>query len=153
MSYTTKQKNDAIILIGEYGSANISIQLYEYLEKFNLVNIDRKNDELTGATLTYAGKELFNELKETDDYQQIIKKDFFKLFNGIAFKFQRLYYIDKNPFYYISFNNNGSNTQFRMYKQEDYVWVIEKTTLPPWVQEMEMEFSTAIVGNEEIYHG
>jgi len=33
MSYTTEQKNNAIILIGEYGSANISVQLYEDLEK------------------------------------------------------------------------------------------------------------------------
>ena len=152
MDYTTKQKNEAIILIGEYGSANITVQLYEDLEKFNLVIITRKDGELTGATLTYSGKELFHKLKKTDDYLAIIQKDFSKLFNGIVFKFRRLYYIDKNPCYYISFNNNGKNLQFRMHKKEDYIWVIEKTTLPPWVQEMEMEFSEAIVGNEEILH-
>jgi len=152
MSYTTEQKNNAIILIGEYGSANISVQLYEDLEKFNLVIITRKDGQLTGATLTYSGKELFHKLKKTDDYLAIIQKDFSKLFNGIVFKFHRLYYIDKNPCYYISFNNNGKNLQFRMHKKEDYVWLIEKTTLPPWVQDMEMEFSEAIVGNEEILH-
>ena len=82
MSYTTEQKNNAIILIGEYGSANISVQLYEDLEKFNLVIITRKDGELTGATLTYSGKELFHKLKKTDDYLAIIQKDFSKLFNA-----------------------------------------------------------------------
>ncbi|WP_158638289.1 hypothetical protein [Panacibacter ginsenosidivorans] len=53
--------------------------------------------------------------------------------------------------YYINFNNNGCDQQFTMHKKEDCVWAIEKATLPSWVEEMEMEFSEAIVHNEEIF--
>ncbi|QEC66342.1 hypothetical protein FRZ67_03105 [Panacibacter ginsenosidivorans] len=76
MSYTTKQKNDSIILIGQFGLANITAQLYQDLEKFNLIKLTTTNGEVTGATLTYDGKELFRKLKKTDEYPAIIQKDF-----------------------------------------------------------------------------
>jgi hypothetical protein len=148
MSYTTKEKNNAIILIGEYGSASISNELYEDLQKFNLIIITRKEGVPAGARLTYSGNELFLKLKNADEYLEITKKDFSKLFNGITFKFRRHYHTDNYPCYYISFNNNGSNAHFKMHRKTNHEWVIENTTLPGWVKEMEMEFSTAIANNE-----
>lgn len=152
MSYTAAEKSNAIILIGEYGAAKISVALYEDLERFGLINTNRKGGTITGATLTYDGKEFFRKLKKTDEYQLITQHDFSQPFNSIAFLFKRVHFIDNSACYRVSFNNNGSITHFRMYKNEEGIWMIETTPLPGWVQEMEMEFSTAIIQNEKDHY-
>lgn len=149
MSYTAAEKSNAIILIGEYGAAKISIALYEDLERFGLINANRKDNIITGATLTYDGKEYFRKLKKTDEYQLITQQDFSQAFNGIAFHFKRVHFIDNSACYRVSFNNNGSVTHFKMYNNEEGIWMIETTPLPAWVQEMEMEFSTTIIQHQK----
>lgn len=150
MSYSSAQRNEAIITIGEYGTANITSELYDDLEKFNLLRIIRENDVIAGATLTFAGNEFFTRLKKTEEYNAIIKNDFFQVFNGIIFKFHPDHDIEQRIIYRVGFNNNGTRKYFNMYQYDGFVWKIEKITLPPWVLEMEMEFSTAILNHAEI---
>ncbi|WP_231402204.1 hypothetical protein [Panacibacter microcysteis] len=149
MSYTSKEKYDAIMAIGQYGKAEISVSVYEDLEKFNLIIIVRHNDIISGATLTYSGAELFRRLKKSDDYAALIKNDFQTVFNGVVFFFHKTG--TTNPFasYNISFNNNGTVKNFSMLKTHNAIWKIEHNVLPSWVQEMEMEFSEAIIHNEQ----
>ena len=152
MSYTTKQRNDAILLIGDCSPAHISTSMYNDLEKFKWITFTRANGLFTGATLTYSGKDLFQRLKKIDDNipadRPAIQTGFSQLFNDVSFQFQRIYYKDEELCYYINFNNNGHNTEFRMYRKEENMWVIEKAMLPAWVHEMEIEFSEAIIANE-----
>jgi hypothetical protein len=148
MSYTTKQRNDAILLIGDGSLAPISTPLYADLEKFNWIKLMKVNGLFASATLTYSGKDLFQRLKKSDDYVTTVQKEFSRLFNDISFQFQRIYYTDKELSYYVNFNNNGHNTEFKMYMKEADMWIIENVMLPAWVYEMEMEFSEAIISNE-----
>lgn len=148
MSYTTKQRNDAILLIGNGNSTRISTSMYDDLERFHWIKLIKTNGLITGVTLTYSGKDLFGRLKKIGDCVSTIQKDFSKIFNDISFQFERIYYIDKELCYYVNFNNNGHNTEFRMNRQEENMWVIENAILPEWVYEMEMEFSEAIISNE-----
>jgi hypothetical protein len=49
----------------------------------------------------------------------------------------------------VKFNNNGHNTEFIMHKEEENMWVIANAMLPEWVHDLEMEFSEAIISNEQ----
>jgi hypothetical protein len=69
-----------------------------------------------------------------------MKEDFSKKFNGINFQFERKYNNATELWYYINFDNNGKNTAFKMYKDENGVWEMAAQILPEWVREMQIEF-------------
>ena len=77
-----------------------------------------------------------------------MKEDFSKKFNGIDFQFQRKYHKNKELWYYINFDNNGKNTSFKMYKNEEGTWDIAAQMIPEWVKEMQIEFNELLVKNE-----
>jgi hypothetical protein len=62
MSYTTKQRNDAVLVIGEGHPDFTNVSLYEGLEKFNWIKILRLNGNMNKVELTYSGKDLFKRL-------------------------------------------------------------------------------------------
>ncbi|WP_153797348.1 hypothetical protein [Foetidibacter luteolus] len=66
MSYKTSERDSAILLIGAGIVSDGSLHLYEELEKFNWVYIERVNGKFKGITLTYSGKELFRILTGKD---------------------------------------------------------------------------------------
>ncbi len=62
MSYTKKDRNDAIVLIGS-GHPDISkVSFYEQLESFNWIKICRIDGIVNGAELTFLGNQLFHHL-------------------------------------------------------------------------------------------
>ena len=62
MNYTEKDRNDAIILIGS-GHSDISrASLYEELQSSNLIKICTLDGIVSGAELTFLGKQLFRDL-------------------------------------------------------------------------------------------
>jgi hypothetical protein len=64
MSYKTKDRNDAIMLIAQ-GKANLNdLPFYEQLASFNWISICKTNGVVDKIELTYAGKDLFNKLKK-----------------------------------------------------------------------------------------
>ena len=56
MSYTTKEKNNAILLIGQGKADFTNVTLYENLEKFNWIYITRSKSNLEKVELSYSGK-------------------------------------------------------------------------------------------------
>jgi len=62
MSYTTTQRDAAIISIGQ-GKANVDyLPMYEELESFNWVYINRADGKFESIKLTYSGEQLFRQL-------------------------------------------------------------------------------------------
>ncbi len=62
MSYTTKERDAAILLIGS-GKADLkNLSLYEDLQKFGWIIISRLNGYDNKVELTFWGKDLFNRL-------------------------------------------------------------------------------------------
>ena len=62
MSYTKKERNDAIVLIGQ-GRPDVSkVSFYEDLESFKWINISRLDGNINGVELTFLGKQLFGSL-------------------------------------------------------------------------------------------
>lgn len=77
-----------------------------------------------------------------------MKENFSRKFNDVYFQFQRKYHKDTELWYYINFNNNGTETSFKMYKDEEGMWQIAAQILPAWVVELQIEFNEAIIKNE-----
>jgi hypothetical protein len=62
MSYTKKDRNDAIVLIGS-GHPDISrSSFYGELESFNWIKICKLNGVINGVELTFLGRQLFRQL-------------------------------------------------------------------------------------------
>jgi hypothetical protein len=62
MSYTKKDRNDAIVLIGS-GHFDISrASFYKELESFNWIRTSRLDGIVNGVVLTFLGNQLFNHL-------------------------------------------------------------------------------------------
>jgi hypothetical protein len=77
-----------------------------------------------------------------------MKEDFSKKFNGINFQFQRKHHGNSDIWYYINFDNNGKNTAFKMYRDNEGIWAMAAQILPEWVTEMQIEFNDLIEKNE-----
>lgn len=64
MIYTTRERNNAVLSVGN-GDADLSnIELYERLASFNWVAIEKLNGIISNVKLTYAGQNLLNRLKK-----------------------------------------------------------------------------------------
>ncbi|MEP6467678.1 MAG: hypothetical protein ABJB05_15315 [Parafilimonas sp.] len=62
MSYSTKDRNAAIMRIAA-GNADLNnVNFYEELESFNWITIKRVNGTINSVQLTYAGKDLNRRL-------------------------------------------------------------------------------------------
>lgn len=64
MSYTTADRDKAILAIGKGNALAGDIAMYEQLEQFNWVYIKRLKGEFQTVSLTYSGKELFAQLQK-----------------------------------------------------------------------------------------
>jgi hypothetical protein len=60
MSYTSKERDSAILLIGQGKEDLTNVVLYEDLERFNWIYLTRLNGKISDVKLTYSGKDLFN---------------------------------------------------------------------------------------------
>lgn len=67
MSYSVKERNDAILLIANDKADLKKIAFYEDLESFNWIKITRLNNKINTVELTYAGKDLFKRLLKQDN--------------------------------------------------------------------------------------
>lgn len=63
MSYTTNEKDEAILLIGSAKGDLQNQTLYEDLEKKGLISIIRLNGRIDKVELTFSGRQLFNRLQ------------------------------------------------------------------------------------------
>ena len=73
MSYTTKERDTAILLIG-LGKADLkNLSLYEDLQKFGWIIISRQNGYDNNVELTFWGKDLFNWLVVAAQSTNILK--------------------------------------------------------------------------------
>ena len=66
MSYLTRERDVVILAIGAGEISIDSLPIYEELEKFNWVYIQRLDGQFQGITLTYSGKELLNQLRKNN---------------------------------------------------------------------------------------
>lgn len=62
MTYTTAERNKAIVLIADGKADFKNVALYERLEEFNWIIIKRLNNIINAVELTYAGKDLCRRL-------------------------------------------------------------------------------------------
>jgi hypothetical protein len=62
MSYTRKERDNAILLIGQGKEDFTDVALYEELEKFHWIHITRLNGQINKVELTYSGQNLFNRV-------------------------------------------------------------------------------------------
>lgn len=62
MSYTTKERNNAIRLIADSNADLKNISMYESLESFNWITVKRLNGIIQSVELTYSGKDLSKRL-------------------------------------------------------------------------------------------
>jgi hypothetical protein len=62
MIYTTAERNNAISLIADGKADFKNVALYERLEEFNWIVIERTNGIINAVALTYAGKDLYRRL-------------------------------------------------------------------------------------------
>ena len=62
MSYTKKDRNDAIVLIGSGHPDISSASFYEELQSFGWIKICRPDGIVNGVELTFLGKQLFLQL-------------------------------------------------------------------------------------------
>ena len=65
MSYTTKQRNAAILKIGDGNIDVADTKLYEALESFQWIHLNKRGNGQQKAELTYSGKDLFKKLLKT----------------------------------------------------------------------------------------
>lgn len=65
MSYTTDEKNEAILAIGQGRTDFTNIKLYEDLEKFNWIHISWLKGHIDAVELTYSGINLYKRLALT----------------------------------------------------------------------------------------
>jgi len=63
MSYTTNEKDNAILLIGLTKADLQNQTLYEDLEKKGLISIIRLNGRIDKVELTFLGRQLFKRLQ------------------------------------------------------------------------------------------
>jgi hypothetical protein len=78
-----------------------------------------------------------------------MKELFSSKFNNTCFDFRRVVFPSREVWYEISFNNNGNNDSFKMYRDGDGRWRIAASVLPEWIRETEQEFGDAIRTNEK----
>ena len=65
MSYTIKERNEAVMLIAA-GKADLNnIAFYEDLESFNWIILQKQDGVINNVQLTYAGKDLNRRLLKT----------------------------------------------------------------------------------------
>jgi len=64
MSHTKKERNDAIILIGNKHPDITRVAFYEELESFKWIKICRLAGIISEVQLTFLGKQLFNTLSK-----------------------------------------------------------------------------------------
>ena len=64
MSYTTQERNNAIINIANNKADLENTGLYKELESFNWIKITRLDGAINKVELTYAGKDLYRRFLE-----------------------------------------------------------------------------------------
>jgi hypothetical protein len=62
MSYNTRERDAAILLVGEGNADFTHPSIYVDLEKFNWITLHRLNGRINKASLTYSGRYLFKRL-------------------------------------------------------------------------------------------
>ena len=65
MIYTTAERNSAILLIAGGKTDLKNVALYERLEEFNWISIERLKGIINVVKLTYAGKDLCRRLSKS----------------------------------------------------------------------------------------
>ena len=70
MIYTTKERNNAILLIASGKTDLSNVLLYERLEEFKWISIARTNGIINKVELTYYGKDLSRRLLKQQHTQE-----------------------------------------------------------------------------------